>query len=945
MTGETRIDRLVKGTRRRLFWPAVLRTFGPVILWLIVFAVATLLGALNEMSSAARALAAIVFYIGVALLIWQGWRTWKSPSDADSRELVDRLSEDRPATTVIDAPVDPTPVGEELWRAHVERVQFDARSLPSPSIFSRVREADPYFLRILAPAVLVLAGVAAGDRAAPRLMASLVPDVGALAGADQLSAQAWVSPPAYTNRAPFILPNGGIDVSPQGSEVTIRIDSPRAPTLTTRDGKKRERMKLERGPDGAFEATLTLEESLDARLHLWGERARFSLDSIEDLPPEVLFVSAPEGDENNRTNIEWRVSDDNGVTALQLLLRPVDEKLSSDIRFLSKEDPVAISLPQIDPKLAESKSVLDLTRHKWAGLQVEGRLRATDAAGNIGETEAVNFRMPSRLWLQPTAQAVIETRFEVLREPRTYNEPDENTDTLEINEGRYISAGNSPHIQHAPEGVKRAALMLEGLTYKVPENAIEPAFYLGLRRAYEKLRAARNKTHADDVDDLLWSVAMHAEYGTYMDAEEALARAKQALERALRDGASEEEIRQLTQAFRKAVEDYIAAKLAEAIEKGQSLAEALADDMDGGGPNLGDDQLEAMLKALEELTETGAHDQARELLSNMEQMLQNLMIQLGQGGGEGMTGPPQEGPLADAMRELGEQLLDQRELNDNTERSRDQAQQQESGLPTQGDAMTADELAQRQEQLSEQMADALDRMNQPPANGPGETGEMGEDMPGTPGMPGPGGQGQESGGPGSDPAGQAEGSSSDGQPGSQAGQDGEGGTGQMADGTGQPGTGGTRPDGNADQQAGIPGDGSGARPGGNRPGFEDRMAQAREAQRRAAEALARGDLDAARAAQDDAMRQMSRAATEMAQAADMLENGANAAQGQTGDQTDPLGRPSGNGVAGNGDDVTVPGQSERQRAGAILRELRRRADERNLTPDELDYLRRLLDRF
>jgi hypothetical protein len=36
---------------------------------------------------------------------------------------------------------------------------------------------------------------------------------------------------------------------------------------------------------------------------------------------------------------------------------------------------------------------------------------------------------------------------------------------------------------------------------------------------------------------------------------------------------------------------------------------------------------------------------------------------------------------------------------------------------------------------------------------------------------------------------------------------------------------------------------------------------------------------------------------------------------------------------------------ERQKARDILNELRRRAGERDLTPEELDYLRRLLDRF
>jgi hypothetical protein len=62
------------------------------------------------------------------------------------------------------------------------------------------------------------------------------------------------------------------------------------------------------------------------------------------------------------------------------------------------------------------------------------------------------------------------------------------------------------------------------------------------------------------------------------------------------------------------------------------------------------------------------------------------------------------------------------------------------------------------------------------------------------------------------------------------------------------------------------------------------------------------------------------------------------------EERDVLGRMS-NGDSGYGDTVEVPEEMERQKARDILNELRRRAGERDLTPEELDYLRRLLDRF
>ena len=67
---------------------------------------------------------------------------------------------------------------------------------------------------------------------------------------------------------------------------------------------------------------------------------------------------------------------------------------------------------------------------------------------------------------------------------------------------------------------------------------------------------------------------------------------------------------------------------------------------------------------------------------------------------------------------------------------------------------------------------------------------------------------------------------------------------------------------------------------------------------------------------------------------------------QKGDREefDPFGRNVG-GEAGFGDNVEVPNEVERQRARDILNEIRRRAGDRTLRRDELEYLQRLLDRF
>ncbi|MEO0786226.1 MAG: DUF4175 family protein, partial [Pseudomonadota bacterium] len=57
---------------------------------------------------------------------------------------------------------------------------------------------------------------------------------------------------------------------------------------------------------------------------------------------------------------------------------------------------------------------------------------------------------------------------------------------------------------------------------------------------------------------------------------------------------------------------------------------------------------------------------------------------------------------------------------------------------------------------------------------------------------------------------------------------------------------------------------------------------------------------------------------------------------------DPFGRAFGG--AGDGDDVSIPDEAERQRAKDILDELRRRYNEAE-EGEEREYLERLLDRF
>jgi len=111
-------------------------------------------------------------------------------------------------------------------------------------------------------------------------------------------------------------------------------------------------------------------------------------------------------------------------------------------------------------------------------------------------------------------------------------------------------------------------------------------------------------------------------------------------------------------------------------------------------------------------------------------------------------------------------------------------------------------------------------------------------------------------------------------------------------------------------------------------------------QKRAEEALRRGDFAAAREAQQQAMSALADRSSELARLNDQSDPKAREAR----DERDILGRLN-NCESGYGTTEKIPEERDRQRARDILDEIRRRQSNRGLLQEELEYLDRLLDRF
>src|SRR6201747_1165483 len=209
----------------------------------------------------------------------------------------------------------------------------------------------------------------------------------------------------------------------------------------------------------------------------------------------------------------------------------------------------------------------------------------------------------------------------------------------------------------------------------------------------------------------LWSLAVSIEDGNITDVDKALRAAQEALKQALERGASDEEIKKLTENLRAALDNFIR----QLAEQQRNNPQALARPLDPNTRMLSQQDLKNMRDRLERLSRSGDKDAAKQLLEQLQQMLENLqMAQPGQSGGDDME---------QALNELGDIIRKQQQLRDKTfKQGQDSRRDRMRGK--QGDEGMGD-LQQDQQGLR----DRLKKLQQELAKrgmGPSQRGEKGQ---------------------------------------------------------------------------------------------------------------------------------------------------------------------------------------------------------------------------
>ena len=592
----------------------------------------------------------------------------------------------RPATALADTLVSQDPVARALWQAQRERTLASIKriraGLPSP----RLAIHDPWALRALVVMLMVAAYVAAGDERWLRTAAAF--DWNGVLSPANIRVDAWVTPPLYTGKPPIILsaankeagtPLAGALPVPVGSTLIVRSSGGTLDVVA--GGDVTEAVPTEQAPKGTNERHFTIAGDGTVHVRAPSGQPQWKFSAVPDRAPTIALAKDPERQARGSLQMSYKIEDDYGVTEAQAHFTQRDgegPKGTPEARPLFTPPNFSLVLPNARTRNGVGQTVKDLSEDPYAGADVTLTLTAKDEAGNEGRSEPFNMRLPQRLFTKPLARALIEQR-RIL--------------ALDANQNSQVYAA------------------LDALMIAPEVFTPEAGQYLGLYSVARQLEAARTDDALRAVVASLWSLAVTIEDGNITDVDKALRAAQDALKQALERGASDEEIKKLTDNLRAALDNF----MRQLAEQMRSNPQQLARPLDPNTRIMRQQDLNNMIERMERLSRSGDKDAAKDLLEQLQEMLENLqMAQPGQSG---------DGDMQQSLNELGDMIRKQQQLRDKTfKQGQDARRDRQRGK--QGNQAMGD-LQQDQQGLR----DRLNKLQQQLARrglGQGQRGEKGE---------------------------------------------------------------------------------------------------------------------------------------------------------------------------------------------------------------------------
>ena len=569
--------------------------------------------------------------VGVAL-IWAaiyGLRSFRRPTRTEALVRLDARIPGQPIAALRDAQAigATDPASQAVWNVHRARMAARAAGAKAVEPDLRLASRDTYALRYVALTALVMALIF-GSLWRVTSIGTLASG-GAAVGAAGPAWEGWAQPPAYTGKPALYLNDQTAEALtlPTGTRLQIRLyGEPGALILS-------ETVSGRTDGAGASEPSQDFVITKSGTVTIQGDGGRTwqvvaTADTLPTVTPEIKIGREADG----RFKQKFTARDDYGVTkgqvsiALDLAATPRTFGLALDPEATA---PVILDLPlPVRGNRADIKSTLvdDLSKHVFSNLPVTMTYSVTDAAGQSSAADPIKLTLPGRRFFDPFAAALIEMRRDLM-----------------------WNRLNAP----------RAVQILKAVTNK-PEGFIRnERAYLRLRVALKRLdtsAANLDPTVRDEIVEELWQIALLVEEGDLASAQERLRRAQDRLDEAIKNGASPEEIAELMEEMRQALDNYMQELAEESKRNGEEQTS-----QNGPSIEMSQDQLQQMLDKLQQLMEEGKTAEAAELMEQLRQFMENMQVAQGegQGNGQGKGGPGQQ-----AMKDLGKTLRDQQGLSD-----------------------------------------------------------------------------------------------------------------------------------------------------------------------------------------------------------------------------------------------------------------------------------------
>lgn len=690
-SGAAALEPLVRRSFAALVVERLWRIASALVALALLFVAVSWLGLWLELPPLGRALGVFAF---IALAAWLVWRELAGgpPTRRDALARLDAAAGSvmRPASSLEDslAQRDPDAATATLWSLHRRSLERLLRATPVPPPQPDLPRRDPFALRALALVAAAGAAFVAGDEKGARLGAAFYWGSNILG--ESARVDAWLDPPPYTGRPPLVLE--AKDGAP------TQLSAPVNSTLHVRGGQA-----------GISGALTPVESEAAEKTHAAGQPAprertfklqgaaavdlpagRFELTPIPDRAPIITLTEAPRNNSRGSMSLSYKTEDDYGVVAAEASF-----SASGSPHALYPPPKLPLTLPAGNAGIGETRATLDVADSPWAGAHASMTLIARDEAGNEGRSALVDITLPQRHFSKALARALAEQRRLLALDP----------------DRRMMVLAALEALAMAPE------------RFDTPSS-----IYLGLRSARRGLEGRRSDDQLREVADLLWAMALSLEEGDLSQAERDLRAAQRDLREALARGAGEQEISQLTQQLRAALDKFLEGLSQQASRDKEHAPQ------DGKGRALTEQDLKSILDELAEASKSGDTERAQKLLDQLQDILENLQSAK-QGGSGGKSRETQR-----ALSEIDKLSREEQQLRDDTYQGMKSGEEQ----ATPGQSSRGEEGARaRQQALRERLSrqrDALRRSGEEALSELGDADKAMKQAEDALGQPTPGGK-------------------------------------------------------------------------------------------------------------------------------------------------------------------------------------------------------------